>query len=218
MSDNFRQSGKKRGREEDGIDYNPFQKRRKLNASNLTSDTLDPKLHTALGAKIAYETDQANVSPPDHDVISERDIEIGCEISGLIWDQECLAYMERVGHLERLEEDAASEGAINSVLECDCQDFDFCSCYGQEVSAYFYEYVVYLKIKTNMWMEEYWGINKRLSLKVEQGQIMSFNRDDNDINESLELIGLGNARCDICLKRDGQCVCDDYKATFIFSG
>ena len=218
MSDSFRQNGKKRGREEDGTDYNPFQKRRKLNASNLTSDTLDPKLHTALSAKIAYETEQANVLSQKNDPISDRDIEIGCEITASIWDQECLAYMERRGHLERLEEDAACEGAINAVLECDCQHFDSCSCYGEDVSAYFSEYVVYLKIKTNMWREEYWGINKRLSLKVEQGQIMSFNRDDNNINESLELIGLGNSRCDICHKRDGQCVCDDYKATFIFLG
>ena len=218
MNTKARQSGKKRRREEDDVDHNPVPKKMKLNAADLTSGTLNAKLRTDSGTNIKYATKPANVSPPDHDVISDRDIEIGCEISGLIWDQEYLAYMERVGHLERLEEDAAREGAINSVLECDCQDFDFCSCYGQEVSAYFYEYVVYLKIKTNMWMEEYWGINKRLSIKVEQGQIMSFNRDDNDINESLELIGLGNSRCDICHKRDGQCVCEDYKATFIFLG
>ena len=42
------------------------------------------------------------------------------------------------------------------------------------------------------------------------------NNDDNDISESLEMIGLGNSRCDICHKRYGQCVCDDFKATFIF--
>ena len=218
MNTKVRQSGKKRRREEDDVDHNSVSKKRKLNAADLASSTLNAKLRTDSGTNIKYATKPANVSPPDHDVISDRDIEIGCEISELIWNQECLAYMERLGHLERLEEDGACEGAINSVLECDCQCFDSCSCYGMDVSAYFSEYVVYLKIKTNMWGEEYWGINKRLAQKVEQGQIISFNKNDNDINESLEMIGLGNSRCDICHKRYKQCVCDDYKATFILMG
>ena len=161
-------------------------------------------------------TKQANVSPEDHDLISVRDIDVGCDIIEPIWDQECLAYIERNGHLEWLEEDARCEGAINSILECGCQQFEACSCYGDEVNAYFNEYAFYLKVKTYMRSEEYWGITKRLEIKFEQGQILSYNNDDNDINESLEMIGLGNSRCDICHKRYGQCVCDYFKALFIF--
>ena len=206
-----RQSGKKRRLEETGIDYNPVPKKRKLNAANLTSSALDPKLHADLDTQIAYEVKQAN-----HDLISDRDIDVGCDIIEPICDQECLAYIERNGHLERIKEDTRCEGAINLVLECGCQEFEACWCYGSEVNQYFNDYVHYLKVRTRMWNQVYWGITKKIELKVEQGQILSYNNDDNHINESLAMIGLGESRCDICDKRYGQCVCDDFKAIFFF--
>ena len=54
MNNVVRQSGKKRRREEGDIDHNPVPKKRKLNAADLTSGTLNAKLHIDLGTKIEY--------------------------------------------------------------------------------------------------------------------------------------------------------------------
>ena len=196
--------------------------------------TMEKKLHTDYRSQIEHEIKEANKLPlclmnyiyefnkgPDdvyHDLVTnvDRQIEIGCDIIEPICNEGYLLYAERKAELGRMEEDAQHEAAINSILQCDCQRFDYCSCHGGEIHKYFQYYVYYWNVKTDIW-ETYWGINKKLELKSKSGQMLHYNNDDVIMDHYMLLIG-DNNRCDTCEKlvdnKGRGCVCDDVKRDF----